>query len=268
MIIIGILAGWTNENTGGAMILLTMLFIAYYKLKNVKIPNWAFSGFVSSCIGFGLLVLAPGNNARKEYLVNKTINIIKNIGNVFGTSFTLMFGLTILLLVVLAFFLITNNNTQLISKSLTISFMYIFSALAGIIVLIVSPQIPARTWFGPIVFIIVAIGNIYSNISINSKSLNIILVACLIGFTIKFADSYSIAYKDIVKTYNSINTQISTINTEKKRGNLDIEIKNIPKAQSEYNAFRGSRYVSDDKESWLNKWMAKYYGVNSIVGVD
>ncbi len=296
MIIIGILAGWTNENTGGAMILLTMLFIAYYKLKNVKIPNWAFSGFVSSCIGFGLLVLAPGNNARKEYLVNKTINIIKNIGNVFGTSFTLMFGLTILLLVVLAFFLITNNNTQLISKSLTISFMYIFSALAGIIVLIVSPQIPgksltisfmyifsalagiivlivspqipARTWFGPIVFIIVAIGNIYSNISINSKSLNIILVACLIGFTIKFADSYSIAYKDIVKTYNSINTQISTINTEKESGNLDIEIKNIPKAQSEYNAFRGSRYVSDDKESWLNKWMAKYYGVNSIVGVD
>ena len=106
-----------------------------------------------------------------------------------------MFGLTILLLVVLAFFLITNNNTQLISKSLTISFTYIFSALAGIIVLIVSPQIPARTWFGPIVFIIVAIGNIYSNISINSKSLNIILVACLIGFTIKFADSYSIAYK-------------------------------------------------------------------------
>ena len=74
--------------------------------------------------------------------------------------------------------------------------------------------------------------------------------------------------KDIVKTYNSINTQISTINTEKESGNLDIEIKNIPKAQSEYNAFRGSRYVSDDKESWLNKWMAKYYGVNSIVGVD
>ena len=268
MIIIGILAGWTNENTGGAMILLTMLFIVYYKLKNVKIPNWAFSGFVSSCIGFGLLVLAPGNNARKEYLVNKTINIIKNIGNVFGTSFTLMFGLTILLLVVLAFFLITNNNTQLISKSLTISFMYIFSALAGIIVLIVSPQIPASNLVLVIVFIIVAIGNIYSNISINSKSLNIILVACLIGFTIKFADSYSIAYKDIVKTYNSINTQISTINTEKESGNLDIEIKNIPKAQSEYNAFRGSRYVSDDKESWLNKWMAKYYGVNSIVGVD
>ena len=268
MIIIGFLAGWTNENTGGAMILLTMLFMAYYKFTNIRIPKWAFSGFFSSSIGFGLLALAPGNNARKEYLVNKTVDIVKNIGNVFGTSFTLMFGLTILLLVVLAFFLITNNNIQLINKSLTISFMYVLSALAGIVVLVVSPQIPARTWFGPIVFIIIAIGNIYSNISIDFKSLNIILAVALIGFTIKFAYSYNTAYKDIVKTYKSINTQISTINTEKENGNLDIEIKNIPKAQSEYNAFRGSRYISEDKESWINKWMAKYYDVNSIIGVD
>lgn len=268
MIIIGFLAGWTNENTGGAMILLTMLFMAYYKFTNIRIPKWAFSGFFSGSISFGLLALAPGNNARKEYLVNKTVDIFKNIGNVFGTSFTLMFGLTILLLVVLAFFLITNNNIQLINKSLTISFMYVLSALAGIVVLVVSPQIPARTWFGPIVFIIIAIGNIYSNISIDFKSLNIILAVALIGFTIKFAYSYNTAYKDIVKTYKSINTQISTINTEKENGNLDIEIKNIPKAQSEYNAFRGSRYISEDKESWINKWMAKYYDVNSIIGVD
>lgn len=268
MIIIGFLAGWTNENTGGAMILLTMLFMAYYKFTNIRIPKWAFSGFFSGSISFGLLALAPGNNARKEYLVNKTVDIFKNIGNVFGTSFTLMFGLTILLLVVLAFFLITNNNIQLINKSLTISFMYVLSALAGIVVLVVSPQIPARTWFGPIVFVIIAIGNIYSNISIDFKSLHIILAVALIGFTIKFAYSYNTAYKDIVKTYKSINTQISTINTEKENGNLDIEIKNIPKAQSEYNAFRGSRYISDDKESWINKWMAKYYDVNSIIGVD
>ena len=268
MFIIGVFAGLTNENTGGAMILLTMLFIGYYKIKNIKIPNWAISGFVSSCIGFGLLFFAPGNNARKEHLVNKTVDIVKNIGNVFGTSFTLMFGITILLLIVLAFLLITNNNIQLISKTITISFMYILSALAGIIVLIVSPQIPARTWFGPIIFIIIAIGNIYSNVYINSKSLNIILSTFLVLFTIKFINSYSIAYKDIHKTYNSINTQISTINTEKENGNLDIEVKNIPSPQSEYNAFRGSRYISDDKESWLNKWMAKYYGVNSIVGVD
>lgn len=268
MIIIGFLAGWTNENTGGAMILLTMLFMAYYKFTNIRIPKWAFSGFFSGSISFGLLALAPGNNARKEYLVNKTVDIFKNIGNVFGTSFTLMFGLTILLLVVLAFFLITNNNIQLINKSLTISFMYVLSALAGIVVLVVSPQIPARTWFGPIVFVIIAIGNIYSNISIDFKSLHIILAVALIGFTIKFAYSYNTAYKDIVKTYKSINTQISTINTEKENGNLDIEIKNIPKVQSEYNAFRGSRYISDDKESWINKWMAKYYDVNSIIGVD
>ena len=35
-ILIGFFAGWTNENSGGAMILLIMLFLLYYKFQYHK----------------------------------------------------------------------------------------------------------------------------------------------------------------------------------------------------------------------------------------
>lgn len=265
MIFIGILAGWTNENTGGAMILLTMLFAFYFKFKNIKIPKWAFSGFFASCIGFVFLALSPGNNARKAYLTKKTVNLVDNFLNVVGTSFTLMFGLTILLLLILSFFLIVNNNNRdLISKNMFLAFIYVFSALAGIIVLIFSPQIPARTWFGPIVFFIIAIGTLFANIDLSYTSLKPILVIGLIAFSIKYVNEYTIAYKDIEKTYKSINAQISIIEDEKAKGNLDIVVNDLPKRNSQYNAFKGTRYLFEDKDAWLNQWMAKYYDINSI----
>ena len=88
----------------------------------------------------------------------------------------------------------------------------------------------------------------------------------IVGF--KVVQQYKVAYSDITKTFNSINIQIDTINQEKSRDNLDVEVPAIQKPKSSYNAFYGSRYLSDDKNSWINQWMAKYYEVNSIVGVN
>ena len=268
MILIGFFAGWTNENSGGAMILLIMLFLLYYKLHNIKIPKWAIGGFISSSVGFILLVIAPGNNARKEYMTKKTVNLLSNLSKVLDISFTLCIMLLILLLIVLILFLLTNSDKKLISKQLLLSTMYIVSALAGIIVLIVSPQIDGRTWFGPIIFIIIAIGNLYSCIDFNKYNLNIILSIFIIIVGFKVVQQYKVAYSDITKTFNSINIQIDTINQEKSRDNLDVEVPAIQKPKSSYNAFYGSRYLSDDKNSWINQWMAKYYEVNSIVGVN
>lgn len=264
MIPLGIIAGWTNENTGGAMILLIMLFMLYYKLNNIKIPKWAVGGFISSSIGFIFLILAPGNNARKGHMIKKTVDLMDNILNVLGTTFTLCGGLLILLIVFLVLLSLTNKDKKIISKQLILSGMYLICALAGIIVMIVSPQIAGRVWFGPITFIIISIFNLYPYINKDKYKLKIIIPIFLIIFGVKFIQDYKFAYDDITKTFNSINHQISTIIDEKEKGNLDIQVEPIEKPKSKYNAFLGTRYLSDDKDSWLNQWMAKYYDINSI----
>lgn len=265
MFVLGLFAGWTNENTGGAMILLMMFFLFYYKINKIKIPKWAICGFISSCISFILLAVAPGNSARTAHLVNKNVNIVENLSKVLEMSIDLTIVPFILLLIVLILFLLTNRNKSDIRKHIILTVMYVLSALAGMVVLAASPQTPSRTWFGPIIFIIIAIANLYQNIKIERVEFKYITAVILTLFVVKFAIGYSEAYKDINTTYTSVNNQIELIEEGKENGNLDIKVKQHTPAKSKYNAFLGTRYLSDNKDSWLNVWMAKYYGVSSIV---
>lgn len=270
MLLFGLIAGWTNENTGGAMIFLIMMFMVYYKFIGLKIPKWSILGFLSSCVGFVLLAIAPGNSVRNATALEKTLDIVGNIVKITTYTYNMSVVLFVLFFIILIFLIWTNSNKNLVREQATLSIMYLLAAFAGIYVLAISPQISIRTWFGPIMLIIIATGNLYANININNmnKSLIYSILAVLLVFTsVQFMVEYSVVYYDIAKTYDEVNYQIETINEEKAKGNLDIKVKNISIPQTDYNAFLGTRYIMDNPKSWFNTWMAKYYEINSIAGV-
>lgn len=60
----GVMAGWTNENTAGAMILMVVLFLLYYRSNRWRVPVWGVFGLIGSLIGFSIMILAPGNFER------------------------------------------------------------------------------------------------------------------------------------------------------------------------------------------------------------
>lgn len=67
MFLLGIIAGWCNENTGFAICAANFMLCLYlYRVK--KLSFWHITGFVGTCIGFLVLVLSPGNNARLEMM--------------------------------------------------------------------------------------------------------------------------------------------------------------------------------------------------------
>lgn len=37
--------------------------------------------------------------------------------------------------------------------------------------------------------------------------------------------------------------------------------------KTNYNAYKGTANVTQDREAWFNKWMAQYYNVKSITGI-
>ena len=246
------------------------MFMVYYKFIGLKIPKWSILGFLSSSLGFVLLAIAPGNTVRNNTALEKTLNIVDNILKVTKYTYNMSVVLFLLFFVVLIFLIWTNTNRNLVREQITLSVMYLLAAFAGIYVLAISPQISLRTWFGPIMFIIIATGNLYANINIDNTNKNLIyplLIALFVFTSVQFMLEYKVVYRDVTKTYNEVNYQIETINEEKAKGNLDIKVKNISKPQTDYNAFLGTRYIMDNPKSWFNTWMAKYYGINSIAGV-
>lgn len=63
MLLAGIIAGWTIENTAVTMNLI-VAGIVFYAYAQQKLSNWMISGLCGSIIGLILLVVAPGNYVR------------------------------------------------------------------------------------------------------------------------------------------------------------------------------------------------------------
>ena len=71
MFLLGIVAGWTNENTALSTIILTFIFIIYYFRKKL-IETWMVMGFVGAVIGYAFMILAPGNMERSSLIERGT----------------------------------------------------------------------------------------------------------------------------------------------------------------------------------------------------
>lgn len=60
----GVIAGWTNENTGGALIMMICFILVFRKTEQKKNPLWMYAGLAGSVLGLAVMVLAPGNSVR------------------------------------------------------------------------------------------------------------------------------------------------------------------------------------------------------------
>ncbi len=63
MFLLGILAGWSNENSAAILLLLVAVFhIALWRRGELR--PWMWAGFLGATMGFVFLIAAPGNFAR------------------------------------------------------------------------------------------------------------------------------------------------------------------------------------------------------------
>ncbi len=62
----GVFAGWLYENTSAGMLAAMALCLLWLLWQKRALPRWAVSAFIGSCIGYLLLILAPGNSVRTD----------------------------------------------------------------------------------------------------------------------------------------------------------------------------------------------------------
>ena len=62
----GVLAGWTNENTVGALVVLLLCLLVWRLAEKKRVPVWFYAGLAGCVIGLALMVLAPGELSRLD----------------------------------------------------------------------------------------------------------------------------------------------------------------------------------------------------------
>ena len=249
MFALGVLAGWTNENTAAAMLLITILFIIYFRSRKWQIPVWAIAGLIGAVAGFAIMIMAPGNYMRGGDSVSLNLSILGY--RLFTWTLTFFIYCGPLFLTSLITLVIYNRFPNGAKKdNLKLIFIYGLAAIAAVYAMLLAPSFPRRALFGVVTFLIIATGIGYYNLDFRNKFLRQIrLSLILIAFT-GFMFTFYLNAKDINNYRKTVQLREIEIGKAKTQG---LE-------SCEFDRYTGGTYVHGE-DPYSEVLMSRYYGI-------
>ena len=259
----GIPAGWTNENTGGALILLVMYF-TYLMYRRKELKNWMLTGLAGAVIGFVMMVKAPGNSIRAMDFVSTNGKAYELIHDFYGALEVMQDGQTVLWLALaagIALCILLKKKTNLLH-----SVAYAAAGAAAVCAIILSP-VPVlydRSMFGATILLMIAVLMCADQLLDDDfcrKALHGIL-SMMIAFS---AFNYIRAVADLTYTRYQNGTRESYVSAQKAAGNLNPVLPiTYDEFMTTYNAMFGLGDISESRHLWVNECFAESHGLESV----
>lgn len=262
LFLLGILAGWTNENTSFGLIVVTLGFLITQKLENKKekLPKHKLSGLIGNVVGFLILILAPGNYVRADGIKDNTFIVIKVIKRAVQYTITMtnyLLPLFILLVILISIYIFYKKK---IHKQV---WMFLLGAFFCIYSMVLSPQFPERSWFGVIMFMIIAIFDLMYETPKFNKIYKYIIINAIIILSFIYTGQYLGTAIDINNLRNTWEYRENYIAKQKKKGNTEIKV-DAYHAFDKHNPTFGLADLFEDKTLWPNTSIAEYFDIKSI----
>lgn len=275
----GIVAGWTNENLGIALIIFITSIMIMCKFNKKNTPKWSIAGLIGVIIGYSIMIIAPGNYKRSHMIVAEyhkqgmadsdiTRHVLDLASNYF---YSYILPLLIIWMIALAMYLFTNTGytNQDKKKTMLNSLLFLIPGFISFFVMLMSPIFPLRALFGTIILIIIAIGILFSGIRVNSnaKYAKVINIVCIVFMICIFSYDYARKYKTIKEIHDSWESRTTYLGNQKRMGVRDIV---FTEKLKQFPSMYGFSDLTSDPHSWWNTDYAKYYGVDSatVIGID
>ena len=276
----GVCAGWTNENTICWIILL--MGIWFYKLQREKyIEKWMIYGYVGLCLGYILLMLAPGNAVKTNYyLANYLMNNWRNIYSwEILKSRLVNFGIIEYWQTALWFFIFTSLKRikqqrikkEEVKKYISLIKAFCILSLLCNIIMLLTPDFPFRSGFPSLVFVIIASAlllRVQNLIDTNFFSLYIKRLFVAFG-SLVFVITLVSTYWGHYLTYQYHLNLVKMISVHK---NSDCQGVLVVPAFSKHsnllNWLSGQHLMepalTENEHDWKNVAVARYYGIKGI----
>ena len=141
MFLAGVLAGWTNENTGAGLLAILVLMMAYFWINKLRIPKWSVSGLLGALVGYAAMILAPGNYVRATYFENKDSLLTTLINRaVRHTKSMYEYFFVLLLIFAVCLLLVYCQKRSDRARAIGSSLIYFTGFLASVYSMILSPR--------------------------------------------------------------------------------------------------------------------------------
>lgn len=259
MFFFGVIAGWSNENTGFGLIVIAFLSMLAYKGKN-KLPKYKISGLLGTIAGFVTMICAPGNYIRNNHFVDESSFIVKIIKRTIEYTSNIYFFIPIL--VVIAIILISIYIYKKKKIDLRV-WIYLIAAFLTIYSMEVSPIFPERAWFGTVVFMLIAITTLLYNIESINKFFNLIIIDTVIILSLIYAKDVFYLAVDINALRNTWEYRINYIEECKKNGQTVIEMDPYV-TENKKSPHWGLNDLREKEHEWPNDFIEAYFEVDVI----
>lgn len=268
----GILAGWTNENMVCWIILVLGLWLL--KIRNREsVEAWMWYGLIGLCIGYFLLVFAPGNVIRAGSYDNVKIWSWSHMRFNMITFVVLEF-----FQIFLWFFIFTSwrkiKNVEIaddgVQHLVLVKICCVLNLLSNGIMLL-SPEFPARSGFSSLIILTVAV----TLLICNQSDFNVRLVD---DYAKKFmwvvAGGYFLitlygTYSGMYSTYQYNQSIIKAAQQHRTAGLSSVLEIPAPPNPSESLVWASGRHIvqpslKEDEHEWKNVAFSRYYGIRGI----
>ncbi len=283
MFFLGVFAGWSHETTV-CWIILALFYWLYKSRERNNCQHWKIFGFLGLCIGYSLLVFAPGNFARLQNAGEQTGAGLGFIGH--DLFFHKLVELSILLFfqIFLWHFLISfflRQKALYCSKDskafcyVTIAKLCCFIALGSSLFMFLIPVSGWRPSFLSLVFLIIGAATLFrlhekdNNIKrINEK---VKLMLKYLGCTYLFLTIAISLYANYLN-WNYWREVLANINNKSQTLATRVLVITPPPTDKNYMFWRMASgthliyvpVVSADEQDRINKIVARYYNIKGI----
>lgn len=260
MFVLGVLAGWGNENTSGGAILIVLLFTAVYFYQNHKIEKWMISGISGMGIGFLFLLLAPGNKVRSSMmkasesysgvtaLISRGLKVLKAID-----KHLLLYIIVIVMLG--TYFYYRKYKLEEFKETA----IFAFASLATAGVLILTPQPMDRAYFGANIYMMIAALQMLQMIQKEDTQLIALKTGGIIAAAVAMLFGYVEEGANLARILREVNTREEYILEQVEQGNLELT---LPMLRTQFESKYSMAHmcdISDEENNWNNELYKNAY---------
>lgn len=268
----GIIAGWTNENTAGGLILMEAVFLLSLIIRRKKIPVFLWSGLASTLVGFGCMIAAPGNYARRDVWtgLNANSSLHKLENDITGTIsiYRDYPGLRYVLVIFIVLVLLMNFLKH--RRDMRIAACYAVTCLLIIVAYWATGDAPTfyRGVFGASVFFIIATMILIVDLLEIKKAIipSVIITLVFFAFMILQACYAGVGLIDL-----SHQEHVRQIYTKEQivKGNTNVTLPAIERRfETTWSPMNGLEDVTADPTYWTNTGYCNYFHADTAVTTD
>lgn len=280
MPILGLLAGWCNENTSGGGILIVLIFLAFYLYGNnnrgsgarhqIGLKIWMITGLAGQAAGFLIMILAPGNQGRRQVQEEEHTGLLAIASRFQKITLAVRDNFLPLLLIGLILFIILyyqKKDWRVICRDYKNGIIWSIVFIAICYALIMTPEPMPRAYFGAGIFLIIAVVQFFTDVSEQETVFAVFKTGMVALLLTIMAFTYIDSGANLARIFREYREREVYLTQKAAEG---VEEVTVPMLRPDFETKYSDGYNSDISENpgyWVNVAYESYYGISRISGV-